>query len=90
MYSSSRCKHRTYLCGTEATQAHISFHMSMNGNLRKSWSKFLNGTVFALNQCFHQKEATGIESPKMYFTSRGKNRTYLCGTANYSFSCKPV
>ena len=31
-----------------------------------------------------------MESPKMHSFTRCKNRIYLCGTANYPVSCKPV
>ena len=31
-----------------------------------------------------------MEGPKIHSSSRCKNRTYLCGTANYPVSCKPV
>ena len=31
-----------------------------------------------------------MESPKMHSSHQCKNRTYLCGSANYPVSCKPV
>ena len=31
-----------------------------------------------------------MESPKMHFYRQCKNRTYLCGMANYPVSCKLV
>ena len=43
-----------------------------NGNLRKLGWTYRHGTVFAPRQYLHQKEATGMESPEMYFPSRWK------------------
>ena len=90
MYRSSRLKHCTYLCGTANYPVSC---MSVQGRERKFTEirvYLCYGTVFAPKQCLYQKEATGMESPKMYSSSRWKNRTYLCGTAYYSVSCKPV
>ena len=63
----------------QANQSHISRYRAENGNLRKSGSTFHHGTVFAPKQCLYQKKATGMESSKMHFSIRCKNRTYLCG-----------
>ena len=82
MYSYSQCKSLTYLCRTAKTPSQVSQYRTENGNLRNSGSTFSHGTVFAPKQCLYQKEATGMESPKMYSYSRCKNLTYLCGTAN--------
>ena len=76
--------------GRQTTHSHVSQCRAKNGNLRKSVSTFHNGTVFAPKQCFYQNEVTGIESLKIYSSSRCENRTYLCGTANYPVSSKPV
>ena len=90
MHSSSRCKNRTYLYGWQTTQSNVSQNRAENGNLRKSGSNVCHGTVFEPRKCLHQKEATGMESPKIHFSSVRKNCTYLCGTENYPFSYKPV
>ena len=76
--------------GLKTTLSGVTQFRAENRNLRKSGSTFLHGTVFAPKQFLHQKEATGMESPKMRSSSRCKNRTCLCGTANYRVSCKPV
>ena len=76
--------------GRLTTPSHVSQYKAKNGNLRKSGSTFRYGKMFAPKQCLYQKEATGMESPKMHSSSRCKKRTYLCGTANYPLSCKPV
>ena len=76
--------------GLQTTSSHVRQYGAENGNLRKSGSTFRHGTVFALMQCLYQKEATGMESSKMHSSSQCKNRTYLCGTENYTVSCKLV
>ena len=76
--------------GRKTIPSHVSQYMTENGNLRKSGSTFRQYTVFAPKQCLYQKEATGMEIPRMRCSSRCKNRTYLCRTANYPVSCKPA
>ena len=51
--------------GLEMTLSHVSQYRAENGNLRKSGSIFCHGAVFAPKQCLYQKEATGMDSPKM-------------------------
>ena len=75
--------------GHQPTRSHVTQNTAENGNLRKSGSIFRHSTVFAPKQCLYQKEATGIESPKMHSCSLCKSRTYLCGTSNYPVSCNP-
>ena len=58
--------------------------------MRKSGPTFCHGTVVAPKQCLYQKEATRMESPKMYCARWCKNLTYLCGTANDPISSRPV
>ena len=76
--------------GLHTTPSHVSQCRATNGNLRKSGTTFRLDTVFLPNQYLCQKEATGMESPKMHSSSRCKNHTYLCGTANYPVPCKLV
>ena len=68
--------------GLQTTPSQVSEYRAGNGNLRKSGSTFCHVTVFAPKQSLYQKEATGMESPKMYSSRRSKNFTHLCGTAN--------
>ena len=72
------------------TPSHVSQYSAENGNLRKSGSIFGHGTEFPSKQCLHQKDATGIDSPKMYSACQWKSVTYLRGTANDPVSSKPV
>ena len=76
--------------GRQTTPSHVSQYRAEDGNLRKSGSTFRHGTVFPPKQCLYQKEAAGMESSKMHSSTRCKNRTCLCGTANYPVSCKSV
>ena len=59
---------KTYLtyAGLQMTPTQVSKYSANNGNLRNSGSTFSCGTVFAPKECLYQKEATGMESPKMY------------------------
>ena len=92
MHLSSRCRNRTYLCGT--SNYHVSCNQVQDRERKFAEIQFYHSpwycTVFTPKQCLYQKEATGIESPKMHSSSRCKNRTYLCGTSNYPVSCNPV
>ena len=45
-----------------------------------------HGTAFAAMQWLYQKEATGMESPKLYCPSRCRHRTYICEEAKYPVS----
>ena len=90
MHSSSWCKNNTTSAGRQTTPSHVSQYRAENRNLRKSGSTFHHGTVFELKQCLHQKKVAGMESPKMHSSTQFKSRTFMCGTANYPVSCKPV
>ena len=61
-----------------------------NGNLRKLWWIYRHGTVFAPRQYLLQKEATGMESPEMYFPSRWKKPSYLYGPSKYRVSMETL
>ena len=76
--------------GPQTNPFHAGQHSPENGNLRKFGSTYPHGTVFATKQCLYQKEATGMERPKMYSPSWCKNRTFQYGAANYPVSWGPV
>ena len=76
--------------GLQSTQSHVNQYRAENGNLRKSGSNFRHGTVFTPKKCLYQKESTRMESLKMHSSSLCKNRTYLCGMANYTVLYTPV
>ena len=76
--------------GQQTTPSHVRQYRAENGNLRKFGPTFRHGAVFTPKQCLYQTEVRAMESPKMYSSSRCKNRTYMCGSANYHVSCKAV
>ena len=63
--------------GRQAILSERSSYRDENGNLRKLWWTYRHGTVFAPMQYLHQKEATGMESPEVYFSSRWKKKSLL-------------
>ena len=60
------------------------------GNYRKLRRTSHHGTVFAPRQYLHQKEALGMERTEIYFPSRCKNPTHLCGPSKYPVSKEAV
>ena len=55
------------LCSTglQTTQLHAAQYRVDSTNLQKFGFTFPHGTVFALMQCLYQKEAKGMQNPKM-------------------------
>ena len=62
----------------QTTPSHVKRYSAQNRKLQIFGSTFCHGIVFAPKECLYQKEATGMESRKMYSSSRCKNRTYPC------------
>ena len=69
--------------GLQTTMSHVRRYRAVTGNFQNFWCTFHHGTTFAPKQSLYQKEATGMESPKIYSSRWWKNRTYLCGPENY-------
>ena len=69
--------------GRQNTPSRGRQYRAKTGKFRKLGRTFRLGTVFAPMQYLYQKEATGMERPEMYSTSRCKNPTYLCGPSKY-------
>ena len=65
---------------------HRGWYKAPNGNVRKFGPNNPHGTVFAPKEWLYRKEATGMESPKMYCPSRCRHRTYLRVEAKYPVS----
>ena len=59
--------------GRKTTPSQVSRYRPENRDLHKFGWTDRHGTVFAPRQFLNQKEATGMESPEMYFTSWCKN-----------------
>ena len=82
MYCPSWCRYRIYHC--VAANYPISWgYRAQNGNMRKFEPTYPHGTAFVPKQCLYQKEATGMESSKLYRPSRCRFRTYLCVEVKY-------
>ena len=86
MYSPSRCKPPLTCADRQTIPSQERRYRVDNGNLRKLGWTYRHGTVFAPRQYLYQKEATIMERPEMYFTSRCKRPSYLCGPSNYPVS----
>ena len=72
--------------GPQTTPFHGGQYRAQNGNTQNFGTTNPNGTAFAPKQWLYQKEATGIESSKMYCPSWCRYRTYQYGAANYPVS----
>ena len=72
--------------GPQTTPCHGGQYRVHQGNMRNFGPTNTHGTASAPMQWLYQKEATGMESSKMYCPSRCRYRTYQCGAANYPVS----
>ena len=72
--------------GPQTTPCHAWQYRVQRGNLRNFGPTKPHGTAFSPMQWLFQKEATGMESSKMYCPSRCRYRTYQRGAANYPVS----
>ena len=76
--------------GRQTTPSQIKRYRVDKGNLHKLGRTYCHGTVFALEEYLNEKEATDMERLEMYFPSRCKIRTHLCGMSNHPISKKAV
>ena len=76
--------------GPQTTPSQVRQYTAENVIFGKSGVTFRHGAVFAPKEGLNQKEVRGVESPKMYSSCRCNKRSYMCGSANYSVSCKAV
>ena len=72
--------------GPQTTPCHGGQYRVHQGNMRNFGPTNTHGTASPPMQWLYQKEATGMESSKMYCPSRCRYRTYQCGAANYPVS----
>ena len=70
----------------KSTPFHGVQYRAQNGNLRNFGPSNPHGTAFASKQWIYQKEATGMESSKLYRRIRFRYRTYHCVEAKYPVS----
>ena len=71
---------------TSAWKQSTPFHRAQKVNMRNFGPTNPHGTAFASKQWLYQKQATSMESPKMYCPSRCKHHTYHCVEAKYPVS----
>ena len=76
--------------GPQTTPFHRGQYRVGNGNMRNFRPTYQHGIAFPQEECLYQKEATGMENPKMYCSSPWKNPIYMCRSANYPVSCVAV
>ena len=76
--------------GRQNTPSRLMRYRAKTGNLRKLGRTYRQGTVLPPRKYLYQKEAMGMERPKMYFASRCNNLTYLCGSSKYPVSIDAV
>ena len=72
--------------GLQTTPCHGGQYRVNQGNMRNFGPTITHGTASEPMQWLYQKEATGMESSKMYCSSRCRCRTHQCGAANYPVS----
>ena len=70
----------------QSTPFHGGWYGASNGNMRNFGSTNPHSAAFAPKQWLYQKEATGMESPKMDWPTRCRHRTYHCVETNYPIS----
>ena len=70
----------------QSTPFHWGWYRAPNRNMRNFGPTNPHGTAFAPKQWLYLKEATGMESPKMYCPSWYRCRTYHCVEAKYPIS----
>ena len=70
----------------QTTPCHVGQYRVHGGNLRIFGLTKPHGTAFAPMQWLYKKEATGMESSKMYCPCRWRYRTYQRGAANSPLS----
>ena len=82
MYCPRRCRKPTYQCGAENSTLHGGRYGIENGKMQNFVHPNYHATVFALKQWLHEREATCIESSKMYCPRRCRNRLTSAGPKN--------
>ena len=83
MYCPSRCRYRTYQCVAANYPVTWWLCRVLKGNMRNFGPTNPHGIALAPKQWLYEKEATGMESSKMYCPSRCRYRNYQCVAANY-------
>ena len=75
---------------TQTALFHAVPYGTVSASLRKVGTSFRRGTVFAPIQSKYEKEATGMENPKMQSLFWCRKPTSQYGPANHPVSCSAV
>ena len=70
----------------QSTPFHWGWYRALNGNMRNFGPTNSHGAAFVPKQWLYQKEATGMDSSKLYRPCWCRYRTYLCEEAKYPVS----
>ena len=76
--------------GLQITQFHAAPYTAYSANFPKVGNSFNHGTVIAPMHSLYQKEAMGMENPKMYPVNRCKMPTSHYGSAKFKVLCSAV
>ena len=76
--------------GQQTTRFHAARYWTVSSNFPKVGASFRRGTVFAPTQSTYEKEATGMENPKMQSLFWCRKPTSQYGPANHPVSCSAV
>ena len=71
----------------QITHIHASPYRAYNPNFRNFGASYCHGTVFVRKQYLYQKEALGIQSPKINYLAWCKKCTNIYEASNYPHSC---
>ena len=69
----------------QTTPFHGGQYRVLNGNMQNFGPTYRHGTAFPQEECLYQKEATGMENPKMYCCSPWNNPTSCVGLQTTRF-----
>ena len=72
--------------GPQSTLFHGGQYRAEKGNIQNFGPTNPHGTTLALKQWLYRKEAMGMQSSKIYCSSRCRNSTYQCEAENYPVS----
>ena len=76
--------------GPRSIQIHGGLDRAQNGNIQNFGPSNPHGAAFAPKQWLYAKEATGMESSKMFYPSWCRYRTYQYAAAKYPDSWRVV
>ena len=76
--------------GQQTTRFHAAPYRTVSANFPKVGASFRRGTVFAPIQSTYEKEATGMENPKMQSLFWCRKPTSQYGPVNHPVSCSAV